>query len=69
VEQELFGEGFEVGGISPGMMCDHASMPDLSAFIADLALPSGEIGPVDFCAFKRLALICASVGTVGTSRR
>src|SRR2546426_10431769 len=46
------------------MMWDHASMPDLRALSADLALPSGDVGPVDFFAFRRLALICASVGMV-----
>ena len=35
-------------GSSPGMMCDQASMPDLRALSADLALPSGDVGPVDF---------------------
>ena len=63
----LFCEGFELSGSSPGMMWDQASMPDFRALSEDMALPSGEVGPVDFCALSRLALICASVGMVESS--
>jgi hypothetical protein len=44
---------------SPGMMWDSACMPDFKAFREQAALPSGEVGPVDFWEFSRLALICA----------
>jgi len=36
-------------------------MPDLRALSEEAALPSGDLGPVDFWAFRRLALIWASV--------
>ena len=48
-------------------MWDQASMPDLRAFREEAALPSGEVGPVDFWALRRLASICAWVGIVETS--
>src|SRR6266404_786882 len=54
-------------GSSPGMMWDHASMPDLRALREEAALPSGEVGPVDFWALRRLALIWAWVGIVESS--
>src|SRR5476649_917023 len=44
---------------SPGMMWDSACMPDFKAFREQAALPSGEVGPVDFWEFRRFALICA----------
>ena len=34
-------------------------MPDFKAFREQEALPSAEVGPVDFWEFSRLALICA----------
>src|SRR5471030_813119 len=46
-------------GFSPGMMWDAAWMPDFRALREEAALPSGEVGPVDFWEFSRLALICA----------
>src|SRR6266481_1067063 len=49
-------------GSSPGMMWDQASMPDLRALRDEAALPSGDVGPVDFWALRRLALIWAWVG-------
>src|SRR6266480_2843874 len=51
-------------GSSPGMMWDQASMPDLRALREDAALPSGEVGPVDFWALRRLALSWAWMGMV-----
>jgi hypothetical protein len=39
-------------------------MPDLRALRDEAALPSGEVGPVDFWALRRLALIWAWVGMV-----
>jgi hypothetical protein len=35
-----------------------ASMPVLRAFMEERALPSGERGPVDLSALRRLASIC-----------
>src|SRR5471030_857770 len=46
-------------GSSPRMMWDAAWMPDLMALREEAALPSGEVGPVDFWEFRRFALICA----------
>jgi hypothetical protein len=34
-------------------------MPDLRAFKEEAALPSEDVGPVDFWELRRLALICA----------
>jgi hypothetical protein len=65
VELEGRGEGFELGGIFAGMIWDQASMPDLRALSLEAALPSGDLGPVDFWALRRFAFICASVGIVG----
>jgi hypothetical protein len=62
VEHERGGESFEFGGVSPGMMWEYASMPDFRALREEAALPSEEVGPVDFWALRRLALICAWVG-------
>jgi hypothetical protein len=38
-----------------------AVRPDFKALSDDLALPSGVLGPVECCAFRRLAVICLSV--------
>src|SRR5450432_4275127 len=54
-------------GSSPQMMWDAAWMPDLSALSEEAALPSGEVGPVDFWEFSRLAAICAWDDMLGTS--
>ena len=54
-------------GSSPGMMWDQASMPDLRALSEEMALPSEDLGPADFWALRRLALIWASVGMVSLS--
>ena len=51
-------------GSSPGMTWDRASMPDLRAFRDEAALPSGEVGAVDFWALRRLAFSCAWVGMI-----
>ncbi len=42
-------------------------MPDFRALSEEVALPSGDLGPVDFWALRRLALIWASVGMVSLS--
>src|SRR5471030_2024529 len=55
-------------GSSPRMMWDAAWMPDLMALREEAALPSGEVGPVDFWEFSRLAFICAWEDMLGTSR-
>jgi len=44
-------------------------MPDFRALREEAALPSGVLGPVDFWAFGRLALIWASVGMVESQLR
>jgi hypothetical protein len=67
LEEEGGGERFEFGGSSPRMMWDAAWMPDFRALSDEAALPSGEVGPVDFLAFRRLALICACDDMLGTS--
>src|SRR5450432_2837786 len=54
-------------GSSPRMMWDAAWMPDFRALREEAALPSGEVGPVDFWEFRRLAFICDSEDTMGTS--
>src|SRR5476649_2868608 len=57
-------------GFSPGMMWDAAWMPDFRALREEAALPSGEVGPVDFWEFRRLASICAwddMIGPLGGS--
>src|SRR5450432_3340558 len=46
-------------GSSPRMMWDAAWMPDFKALSEEAALPSGEVGPVDFWELRRLALVCA----------
>ncbi len=69
VEEELGGEGFEFSGVFAGMMWDQASMPDLRALREEVALPSGEVGPVDFWALRRLAFSCAWVGMVQSQIR
>ena len=56
-------------GSSPGMMWDQASIPDLRALSEEAALPSGEVGPVDFWALRRLAFSCAWVGMVQSQIR
>jgi hypothetical protein len=64
VEYECSGEGFEFGGIFAGDDVRPGVDAGFSALREDRALPSGEVGPVDFWALRRLALIWASVGMV-----
>src|ERR1017187_9565142 len=57
---------------SPRMIWDLASMPDFRAFMREAALPSAELGPVDFFALRRLASVCFwdaihTEGSVATS--
>src|SRR5450432_958301 len=54
-------------GYSPRMMWDAAWMPDFKALRGEAALPSGEVGPVDFWEFSRLASICAWEDMLETS--
>src|SRR5450432_4386275 len=54
-------------GSSPRMMWDAAWIPDFRALREEAALPSGEVGPVDFLEFRRLASICAWEDMLGTS--
>ena len=50
-------ELLEVGEFFEGRTRDLAWMPDLRAFMEETALPVTEVGPVDFCALRRLASI------------
>ena len=57
VEQEFGRERLEFDGIFAADDVRPAWMPDLRAFREEAALPSGEVGPVDFWEFRRLASI------------
>src|ERR1019366_9231063 len=53
-------------GSSSSRMCLLARRPWRKRLRLDAALPSVVRGPVDFLAFSRLALICASVNVRGS---
>ena len=50
--------------LSEAITSRSADRPCLTAFCETAALPSIVRGPVDFCALRRLARICASVGMI-----
>ena len=54
-------------GIGPSI--DAALLPMVQQVLRQGSVRNRAMGPVDFCALSRFALICASVGIVETSRR
>ena len=62
VDHERGGEGFELGGVFAGDDVGPGVDSGFEGVERRVALPSGEVGPVDFWALRRLALIWAWVG-------